>query len=158
MIGAFVVHLLTRSREREARIEMRKDAQLERRNEFQRQMLRRLQHAAMKLIQSTAKIQHFDRDTIRKFGKIRAVPYPEDLSNEDQRANAITAILGVRVRDEKARKLLQQMKDEVCAVTLFSTEIEEGERHMREASATFVKLNECIGELLRALDDIEIAN
>lgn len=39
LVAAWSIHLMTRSREREARQSIRRDAQIDRRNEFQRETL-----------------------------------------------------------------------------------------------------------------------
>lgn len=146
----------TYKREREARDSAKRGQQLERRNEFQRQTLLELQDAAMKLMQATSRISHFDIMAFRKHGRKGVESYPEKINSDDQIANAQTALLGVRVRDEAVRTLLQQLKDHLCAATVFSTSEEESEVAMCAAGDKFAELNQRIGQVLRLIDDEEM--
>lgn len=143
-------------REKEARDSTRRDAQLDRRNDFQRQTLLDLQEAALKLMQNAGAHHHFDLVSIGKHGKRHQEPYPEDINLGGQFANARTALLGVRVRDEEVRSLLKQLKDE-STFAFLDHDKDMRESYMQAAGSTFVELNNRIGEILRKLDDIELA-
>lgn len=143
-------------REREARRDAKRGQRLERRNEFQRQTLLELQDASIKLMQTTTKLHLVDVSNYRKHGRRGVEPYPEQVDSDDQLANAQTALLGVRVRDEAVRTLLQQMKDALCKATLLSRSEEESDLAMRIAGSKFVELNQRIGRVFRLLDDEEL--
>src|ERR1700683_1596677 len=68
-------------RERETRETLRRDQRIQRRNEFQLQMLRRLQHATLKLMQSTYKLHYADRMSASEFGVPRASPSQMERDN-----------------------------------------------------------------------------
>jgi hypothetical protein len=142
-------------RERDTRESALQEQRRERRNEFQRKTLLELQDAAMRLMQATHKTHHFDVMMFRKHGEMYAEPHPENISNEEQAANAITAVLGVRVRDRAIRELLQKMKDELTGATLYANSEEHSQLGMRQAGKQFVELNKRIGEVLRSIEDEE---
>lgn len=141
----------TYKRERDARDSARRSQQVDQRNEFQRKTLVDLQDAAMTLMQATTALHQFDLLSYVRVGKWHHELYPAEIDRDDQLANAATAILGVRVRDEEVRTLLQQSKDRLYEATVLSTNIENSRLAMREAGNKFVELNERIGEVLRTL-------
>jgi|SRR5271170_4786890 len=143
-------------RERDARDAVRRDALLERRNEFQRQTLLALQDSAMKLMQTTTALHHADLMSYHEEGKWPTKPYPADTERENMLANAQTALLGVRVYDDVVRERLQQLKDKCTFGTLPFSDEALSRAAMREAGIIFVQLNKRIGEVLRSLDDFEL--
>jgi hypothetical protein len=140
-------------RECDARASALRAQQIERRNEFQRNTLLQLQDSGMRLMQATHKIHHFDVTMYRKNGNHHDTPYPEEVGLELQEANARTALLGVRVRDDRVRALLQEVKDELNEATMFSVSEEHSQSCMKLAGEKFVEMNKRIGEVLRSFED-----
>jgi hypothetical protein len=143
-------------REQASRVSTRRDKQLERRNDFQRQTLLELQEEAIKVIQNASACHHVDKMSIRKNGKRGQEPYPEAINLGVQLANARTALLGVRVHDEEVRSLLKRFKDQ-CSFAFLDDDEDMREALIQAAGSSFVELNNRIGKILRLLDDVELA-
>ena len=106
----------------------------------------------MQLARTTGAMQHLDKMAYRQTGKWQRQLFPEDLSENHRLANARTAMLTVRVRDESVRNLVQEFKDQCTHATRSATE-KESERALMDMGTVFETLNERIGEILRQLDD-----
>jgi hypothetical protein len=151
-ISDWLQHQRTGEREREAREAARREQLFERRSTFQRQTLLDLQEALMQLARTIGEMNSRDNVTYRDTGKWQRQLYGADLAEGNRLANARTAMLGVRVRDDSVRDLLQQFKDHCTAVTMSASQA-DCERSLRSMSAVFVTLNQRIGEVLGKLDD-----
>jgi len=155
-LSEFVKDRRTHEREKETRDLARRDVLLERRNSSQRETLLALQGAAMKVMQTTSSLHHFELMSYRKHGRRHAEPIPQEVNNANQQANAETAMLVVRVRDEAVRTLLQEFKQHL-GVAFISHEIEERQHELNVAGQVFVTLNNRIGKVIRVLDEIELS-
>lgn len=143
-------------REREARAASRREQLLERRTIFQRQTLLDLQDAVMKLIRTTGQMNLQDKMAFRETGEWQKQLYGADLGDRAHAANVHTLMLGVRVRDEAVRRLLDVVRRESISATLCRSSA-DAERAMLTMGEASRKLNERIGEILRMLDDDEDA-
>lgn len=142
------------AREREARKAARREQLSERRTTFQRETLLALQEAVQRLIRTNGEMHHLDIMAARAGGEWHKQPYPDDLDGRALQANVETTKLGVRVRDESVRVLLQELK-EGCVAVMFSPSPDAGEKASHNTTDVFIRLNERIGELLRKMDDDE---
>jgi hypothetical protein len=147
----------TYQREKAARDEARRDAIIERRNDFQRRTLLHLQDAVQASIRNAAQMHHLDTMAKREGKAWHSQYYPDDLSDKTLLANTRTTKLGVRVRDENIRILVDQFKSE-CADVLFSSSEQDGDRKLSQASDSFKLLNDLIGIALRQLNEIELTS
>jgi hypothetical protein len=147
----------TYERERVARDDARRDAQLERRNTFQRQTLIELQEAVMNFIRTTGAMNHLDEMAYRESGVWGTAMYPDDLDQNHSLARRQMTMLGVRVRDEEVRGTLQKLKDADAGTLSVRSkqEFDEVKDLLPPAIAAF---NDRVGVVLRMLDGVEIAN
>jgi hypothetical protein len=146
----------TYGREREAREAARRDARTQKRNEFQRQTLLDLQDSVMKLMQTTAAAHQSDMTQYGKNGIWQKVRYSDEINKDSQFANAQSAILGVRERNDDVRELLQLLKSETTTVVRAKSR-EESEKAIQSVGRLFVSLNDQIGRVLRSMDDNKMA-
>src|ERR1035441_9703685 len=99
-------------REREARREARADAIIERRNQFQRESLLKLQEVAQQFVRSCGEMHHTDSMAFRAGGGWHKQPYPEDMDQRAHETNVRMTKLTIRVRDERVRELSSRLKAE----------------------------------------------
>jgi hypothetical protein len=125
---------------------------VERRTSFQRETLLALQDSAMSLIQTTGHMHMHDMMNYRKTGEWHSELYPEKWNSQSQTDQGTTKILQARIRDEKIRRLTSELKDASTVVGLTS-DPEKADRAMRDMGATFERLNDRIGVVLRKLED-----
>lgn len=105
----------------------------------------------MRLMRSNYSLHHADLMSYSECGVQR--PRPLNLDNENMLANAQTALLSVRVRDEIVREKLQQLKDKCTAGTVAFPDLSQTRKAMSEAATIFDELNRRIGEVLRTVDN-----
>lgn len=153
-LSDWLQHRRTAQRELASRAEQRNDQLRLRRAEFQRTTLLELQDAALKLARAAGAANYHDIMSLRRTGKWQSELLPEQLSEELRLAQAATGTLAVRVRDEKVRQLIPDLKDQTVASALAG---DETAARVALTNMTFIHtaLNERIGELLRKLDDAE---
>jgi hypothetical protein len=158
LVAAFIVHLLTRSREREAREAARRDARTERRNEFQRETLLALQDAGMKLVESTSRAFMF-HSRASLISRATMIPDNEPRSDEVEEAFMLAfaqiALLEVRVRDRIVKETVQLLKDQCVTASALSREEPVSRSAMQEVAKLHYQLNEWIGEALGKLDEYD---
>lgn len=147
----------TYRREKEARDASRRDNQIERRNDFQRQTLLALQDAVMALMRTVGQGHLLDLRAWHERREWHPEAYPNELNLANRDANGQTALLGVRVHDDSVRSLLQRLKSE-CNGLMGARDREASIDAYNEASALFVLLNERMGALLREMDEIELSH
>jgi len=141
-----------REREREARLESRRDQVFERRNSFQRQTLLAMQDKVNELIQLSSTTWENHRAYLVESLKANA-PIAPPLGSKDFLASLIQAmILAERVRDDKCRELANKFVETVSNVTSL-TAPEDWQRFSDKVYDGFTNLNSGIGKLLRELDD-----
>jgi hypothetical protein len=75
------------TREQTARNAARRDAQIERRNDFQRRTLLHLQDAVQASIRNTSQMHHWDTMSKREGEAWHSRPYPDDLNEKVLLAN-----------------------------------------------------------------------
>ena len=149
----------TYKREKAAREAARRDAILERRNEFQRETLLSLQEAVLRLMQTSAKLHLLYLDNLKTHGTGYATDAPAELAKDNQDANGLTAMLSSRVRDEEVRTLLQTLKNYLnAAVSPSNRSIEVSRAAWTQVTQNAVALNLRIGDALRSLDDVELSS
>jgi len=153
-IGA-VENRRTLKRDREAREDARRDKLLEHRNDFQRECLLQLQEAMFELGRATTLLHMHDMRHYARTGEWQLGFYPDEMSEKDRGANQRTAMLVVRVRDDKVRKLVQEFKEIAGRVTTFSESKDGSETEMRLLYDKHEELNPHIGKLLRTMHDEE---
>lgn len=134
--------------------EARKEAIRERRIHFQRKTLLDLQEEMLKLIRTTGEMHRADNMAFRTTGAWQKQKIEENLDDRGFVANLQASKLGVRVRDELVRKLLEMVRSEAIS-TIDSRNPEDAECAIKNMQIASEKLNERIGELLRELDDEE---
>lgn len=147
----------TYRRKKAARREARRDKIIEKRNEFQRQTLLELQDAVQQSIRDTAELQLHDIRAAREGFEWRKNSFPHELSERTRLTNVQTMRLGVRVRDEQIRLLLSTFR-KCCTNVQFATNEQASERQMSESSDKFAELNDRIGQVIRQLDEVELAD
>jgi len=143
-------------REREAREATRREQHFERRTNFQRQTLLDLQEAVMRVLRTTGEMHSQKVLANRAGSKWGKHLFEEDLDSRAREANTQTTMLMVRVRDEIARNLVDEVKN-ASTDALFAPNILKAEEGMQKMVTEFDKLNKRIGQLLRELDDDENA-
>lgn len=145
----------TYNRERDARGAIRRDAQIERRNEFQRQTLLDLQEAANNLIKITTAINlHIANSFYATSGF--TIPRSPDLDRDALDATFQFSTLCVRVKDEQVRALAQTFQGKNLAAA-FNNSPNLFENVRIEMMDLFNKLNVRIGEALCSIDEVEAA-
>lgn len=142
------------ARERERRREERRERITDRRNDFQRETLLRLQDISQKLLRNTGASLHQDILANRTTGKWQKQQLPNGLSNDQLRLNTETMLLASRVRDDQVRNLADRLRSETACVGLSANE-GEAESRMMAAADTQGALIARIGQLVREMDEID---
>jgi len=146
-----------RDRERDARDSLRRAQLLERRANFQRETLIRLQDEVLKLARAAGRMNHLDEMEFRKTGKWGGNLFPDGLSDGAFQANVTIMVLTSRVRDDRIREIAAAFRDHANSVGTSPTR--EADRKALEKMGELVEpLHARIGEVLRQLDDDEDAN
>jgi hypothetical protein len=145
-VAAFVMHLLTRARDREARKAERESLIADRRREFQRETLLAVLDETMQLIATTRKVR----------GLKSSAEWPNGLWSSFISTRDRIDVLKFRVRDIEITKELQ-MLDDLCLGSTYLLRLdEEGKKAaMKKANEISDRLNQMIGERLAALDAFE---
>ncbi len=143
-------------REREARMEARRDVLQQRRSDFQRKNLLDLQEACMKLVRSAGRQHHADTMAFRQTGKWQGHLLPEDVSDACALAQRETTVLMVRAADEQLRIITDDLKAKCAALGKVTSEA-DGDALLSATGTTHDTLNRRIGEVLRSLDTEDTA-
>ena len=143
-------------REREARKDARQDFLQQRKSDFQRQNLLKLQEASMKLVRSGARQHLADEKAFKMTGKWQGHLLPEDVSDEGYLAQRATTILMVRISDPEIRRLVHELKGS-CECLGRVADLKEGNLVLASAGSIHDSLNQRIGEVLRNLDEEDTA-
>ena len=80
-------------------------------------------------------------------------PVGDELSETARLVQARTTMLSVRVRDGSVRELVGALQSHVSGLTLTKSQA-ESDATLANVGATFQKLNERVGQLLREMDDL----
>jgi hypothetical protein len=139
------------TRDREAREAARHDQRVARRITFQRETLLELQEVSMQLGRATGKAHHLDEIAYCESNSWRKSLLPDDLDEGYRTAQARVLMLGVRVRDDNIRRLVDQLK-QCSTATLFSAQRDDANRAMATMISVHDELHKRIGELLREID------
>jgi len=153
LVAAFIIHLLTRARDREARKAERESLVIERRKEFQRETLLAVQDQAQKMISATGCGHRLDVIALNESGKTAA--WPNDLTDAFSSARDQVKILAVRLRSKSVRQHLSTLQENCVLATHDFPTLENSKIAMRVANETFRLLNDQIGQELAALDTFE---
>ncbi len=145
-----------REREREARLESRRDQVFEGRNTFQRQTLLALQNEMNELVQISSTTWENHRAEIEKSLKASEAIAPAPVSKELRVSLIQAMILAERVRDDRCRELANKFIETVGIVTSL-TAPEQWAEFSDKLYDALTNLNRCIGKLLRELDESLIA-
>jgi hypothetical protein len=154
-VGEWLKDGRAHKREKEARDTARRDSLAEQRNAFQRQTLLELQDALIVLMQSAGALHLQKMSSFRQHGRSRSEDIRQETNIANRDANSKTAILGVRVRDDEVRGLLKTLKAQLSAEAM-TRDPEEAEDAINIAAQVFAALNDRIGLVLRALEDLEL--
>jgi hypothetical protein len=138
------------SREERAHTRSRLEVQVDRRADFQRDTLLRLQDALARLARAGGAIHSHDVIASREAGRWKATLLPDDLSHDVFRATVDTNLMVVRVEDSVLRDLVLQTRNPATLISLATSE-EESVARMDAMAAAFEKANERLGLLLREL-------
>ena len=138
-------------REKAARDDARRDKQRERRNDFQRATLLELQDMAIRHMQNLSKLHAIDRKNLREHGERFVEPYPAELDQATMLSGATVSKLRVRVSDDEARSLIDQITA-AAASSIFMTDDEFREMDTNITFA-FDRFNKRVGVLLRTMDE-----
>ena len=142
-------------RERDARDYARIDKQLEERNRFQFQTLLELQETLTKLVRTIGQVHYIDvMNSVS--GEKRRGSLPSDLNDREFEANLQTIMLGARVRDDSIRESLKLLESHRAQILLVS-DINKSTEMMNCVSKIYDDLNARIGQVLRGLDEIDLA-
>jgi uncharacterized coiled-coil protein SlyX len=144
----------TRAREVEARAEARRLHLFERRTDFQRETLLRLQDAVFELSRVVSKMNHLERMEYKKAGTWGKLMFPEELDDDSLKATVKTSMYMVRVRDQGIREMATTFRNLASKLNICKTPV-EAEQTLMEMMAAIPPLHECIGIVLRKLDDEE---
>lgn len=139
--------LRTDKREEKIRETVRQD----KRSNFQHQTLLELQEAIMDLTRKTSQMHFQDVMRYKHTGKWQKQLFEEELSEGFRLVTAQITMLSVRIRDDSVRQLANDIKR--YAINAISSNSQEDSQHaMSKMSDCFEKLNNQVGELLRALE------
>jgi hypothetical protein len=141
----------TTKREREAR----RDAQLERRNVFQRETLLELQDVLMKMMHTTFSILVRHVATLAPEDETDILVPPPDLDLKHRDAMVRSSILCVRLHDETLVSLVNDFTNNLFGATS-GNDLTQRERKILSAVQTRELIDERIRVLLREMDNSEI--
>src|SRR5260370_30539930 len=141
-------------RERENRKEMRRIQLAERRADFQRQTLLDLQEALQDFARAAGAAHHSDLMALKKTGTWGQELLPKETDDNLLTANRRCLTLGVRVRDESARNLVESFRTHTNSISLKSNK-KEAQDELTMSAQILETLQKRIGELLHKLDDEE---
>lgn len=141
-------------RDKEARREQRTDAARLRRIEFQRSTLLELQERVAEYLRATGEAHHADEMAARQTGAWHSNLLPEGVNNRIFVAQTSMTKLRERVKDEQIRSMVKKLT-QICVDVLLTDSATRGRELMTAAGELSGSLNECIGEQLRTLDDLE---
>lgn len=141
-------------REKEARIETRRDAQLLRKAEFQRETILELQEQIARLARATGKLHHADIMDFRKTGVWGKGQFPDDANKNAFEATTQISVLRVRIDDEGIRETARKFTG-ACAVVALARSEDEAETQLMFVTGMVEGLNDQIGDVLRNLERIE---
>src|SRR5260370_5590039 len=147
-------HSRTLQRERENRKEMRRIQVAERRADFHRQTLLDLQEVLQDFARAAGAAYHADVMAFKKTGTWAKELVPTEIDNNILIANRRCLMLGVRVRDESVRNLVESFRTHTNGVSLKSNN-KETQEELTMSAQILETLQKRIGELLRKLDDEE---
>src|ERR1017187_2612874 len=145
------------TREKEARDVARRDAQLERHNEFQRSTLLELQDEVSKFLNAGFEVFIAIKLAKKDDEKWSDTTYPGQYSVAYTAARIAADILNVRVQDERIRVQYKELRSKLGGMVWAKTE-REATIAREESRKCFSQLNECIGEVIRGLDRAEISS
>jgi hypothetical protein len=142
------------AREREARHSLTRAQLLERRANFQRETLLRLQDEALKLARAAGRMNHLDEMRFRETRKWGGTLFPDGLSDDAFQANVTIMVLTSRVRDDRIREIVSAFRTHANCVGTSPTR-EAATKALEKMSQLIEPLHTRIGEVLRQLDDDE---
>jgi len=140
------------TKEREARLSTRHDQRIASRIAFQRDTLLQLQDAVQKLARATGQMHHLDEMAFRKTNVWRKEQLPDELDQGYFVAQTQTSMLSSRVRDDRVRQLVSQLKTASTDVVLAPNET-AASHGLRSLMTVNEELHSRIGELIRTIDD-----
>jgi hypothetical protein len=143
----------TAMREREARLEARRDTYFAKRAEFQRETILGIQDVAQKMIRNAGQLSMHDIEWHIRSSLWQEKPLPAEIDQAGLEQNAMMNKLAVRLADGEARRLVQSFRDACTRVGLASKPA-YSKSALREAGEQHLELNARLGELLRSLDDL----
>ena len=155
-VSESIRHRRTLQRDREAREAERRDKAFERGVTFQRATLLELQDAIMDLMRTSGVMHHKDLMAFKQTGQWQKQLYGEELSEANRVAMARTTVLRVRVRDATVRELVVRLKGYSFETSKSKTP-EDSDTPAYQMAKVFEELNDRIGELLRELDEKDLA-
>jgi hypothetical protein len=148
----WVQHRRTVAKEREVRASTRHEQRIASRVTFQRDTLLQLQDAVQKLARATGQTYHLDEMAFRKTNAWRKNQLPEELDQGYFVAQTQTSMLSSRVRDDRVRELVAQLKTASTDVALAPDQAASFQGIQR-LMAIDEELHGRIGELIRTIDD-----
>jgi len=154
MVSGWVNDRRATARDQQARAEERRDCLRLRRDDFQREALIKLQDTAMRLARCAGAANHQDVMAFRKTGKWQKQMLSEDLDEQFRLQTAEMVLLATRIRDEKARNLAGEFREQ-CAEVGFAKSENAAERTLITMSQRLTELHERSGQLIRELDDAQ---
>jgi hypothetical protein len=137
-------------------IQLRRAQLLERRTNFQRETLIRLQDEAVKLARAAGRMNHLDEMEFRKTGEWGGNLFPEVLSDGALQANVTIMVLTSRVRDDRIREIVTTFRSHANCVGTSPTR-DADRKALAQMGELIEPLHTRIGEILRKLDDDEDA-
>lgn len=141
-------------REKESRIETRRDAQLLRKAEFQRETILELQEQIARLTRATGKMHYADIMEFRKTGVWGKGQFPDEANENAFEATTQISLLRVRIDDEGVRETARKFLG-ACAVVALARSEDEAETRFMFVTGMVEGLSEQIGDVLRNLERIE---
>jgi hypothetical protein len=150
----WIQHRRTMAKEREARASMRHDQRIASRIAFQRDTLLQLQDAVQKLARAAGRTHHLDEMAFRETKVWRKERLPEELNQGYLVAQTQTSMLSSRVRDDRVRELVAQLKTASTDVVL-ARDDRASHHGLQRIISLSEELHGRIGELIRTIDDDE---
>jgi hypothetical protein len=134
--------------------QLRRDRIIERRGQFQQETLLALQEAIADLARAAASIHFHDMNAYMKSGEWSRTMLTEGLSEEERAARARTAMLAIRVRDDKVREFVDEFKAQTLRI-IDSDSAQSSKAEVTRLGDIYERLQTRIGEILRSIYDDE---
>lgn len=154
--GQVFTSFFTSKRERESRLDARRDAAKQRQNEFQGETLRSLQDASERLFRIAEHLHLHNLSFQSRHSVWSSGDYPSKLALASGNAYIAVSRYGVRVLDESVRRNVVELLNAYASVR-FVGSYSDSTVGLSNIEQELHRLTDLIGARLRALDDCVVA-